>query len=438
MGKLNASGSALVYGTYVSGPGIYPGGGLAVDAAGNVLTTEIDSGNAYLVQLNSAGSALNYTTLLGPAQGAALKVVAGGGLYVQFFAATANGNNSLGHVSADGSSMLSSIYLPFGVNESGWDVDSAGNAYIVGHGSIQPSAGAFQPAPGSGTGAAVAIVKLTADGQLAGATYLGASAAGSAAAIAAESDGSVVVASSMSSDPEGNPAPTEGTYTYTVANFFPAITLENSASYVANTVVPGELVSIRGYGMEPAAGLASAPVNGLGGVQVYFDNFAAPITYAQAEQINVQAPWEIAGQTATQVRILYNGVETGSTPAPVGQAQPGVFYIENSDGSFNSPSNPARAGGYVSVYGTGAGAMSPPGVTGISWPLAPLSLIAQPVAVTVAGEGAAVLYSGSAPTLDSGFFQINVRLPADLTATAQFLCVTVGGVMSAPAAISIQ
>ncbi len=444
VGKLNASGSALVYGTYLSGPGIHPGGGLAVDAAGNVLTTEIDfgttypnGGNAYLVQLNSAGSALNYTTLLGPAQAAAVKVVAGGGVYVQLFSSTENGNNSLVHVSADGSAVLSSISLPFGVYESGWDVDSAGNAYIVGHGSIQTSAGAFQPASGSGTGLTVAIVKLTADGQFAGATYLGASAAGSVAAIAAEGDGSVVVATSLV-DFVGNPAPPEGDYIYTVANFFPAITLENSASYVASTVAPGELVSIRGYGMGPATGLASSPVTGLGGVQVYFDNLAAPITYAQAGQINVQAPWEIAGQTTTQVRILYNGVETGSTPVPVGAALPGVFYIENSDGSFNSPSNPARAGDYVSVYGTGAGAMSPPGVTGNSWPLGPLSSIAQPVSVTVGGEGAAVLYSGSAPTLDSGFFQINVRLPADLTATAQSLCVRIGGVMSAPAAISIH
>ena len=39
--------------------------------------------------------------------------------------------------------------------------------------------------------------------------------------------------------------------------------------------------------------------------------------------------------------------------------------------------------------------------------------------VTVGGEAAGVLYSGSAPTLESGFFQINVRLPADLTAVSQ-------------------
>ena len=64
---------------------------------------------------------------------------------------------------------------------------------------------------------------------------------------------------------------------------------------MANTVVPGELVSIQGYGIGPSMGLASSPVTELGGVQVYFDGFAAPITYAQADQLNVQTPWEIAG-----------------------------------------------------------------------------------------------------------------------------------------------
>ena len=58
--------------------------------------------------------------------------------------------------------------------------------------------------------------------------------------------------------------------------------------------------------------------------------------------------------------------------------------------------------------------------------------------MTVGGETADVLYSGSAPTSESGFFQINARLPADLSQGAQYLCVTVGGDTSAPAAISIH
>ena len=222
------------------------------------------------------------------------------------------------------------------------------------------------------------------------------------------------------------------------ANFFPAVTVENSASYVANTAVPGEKIAIQGYGLGPVTGVASSPANSLGGVQVYFDSFPAPIIYAQANQINVQVPWEIAGRTSTHLHVVYNGIEVGSVDVQVGAALPGIFYITNADGAFNSPSNPAHAGELVSVYGTGGGAMNPAGVTGQAWPIGPLSSLTQPASVTVGGETAAVGYAGSAPTLDSGFFQINARLPADLTSAARSLCVTVGGVSSVPVAIAIQ
>ena len=171
---------------------------------------------------------------------------------------------------------------------------------------------------------------------------------------------------------------------------------------------------------------------------MYFGDIVAPIIYAQAEQINVQAPWEIAGQQTAQVRILYNGSGAGAMTIPVSAALPGVFYIVNSDGSFNSSSNPAGPGDYVSVLGTGGGAMNPPAATGNPWPMSPLSSFMQSVGVTVGGETANVMYSGSAPTLESGFFQINVRLPADLSQGAKSLIATIGGVAGVPAPISIQ
>ncbi len=459
IGKLNPSGSALMYGTYLSGTmGYSYGQGIAVDAAGNVLTGGTTSAsdfpatagqfstsdgdasggyrNLYLAKLSPDGGNLIYATLLGPGQGGMVLGPSGDIYFACWstaFPVTSGGfglpggtGNYLVHVSPDGSSVLNAIYLPFALN--GLDVDAAGNAYIVGSGSAQTTAGAFQPSPSDNQTNQLVVAKITPDGQVAGATYVGVSGNPS---IAAERDGSVIVAGAVAS---GDP----GAGAFLAANFFPAITLENAASYVANTAVPGEIATIRGYGIGPATGVASSPAAGLGGVQVYFDNFPAPLIYAQAGQINAQVPWEIAGQAATQMRILYNGAEAGAAVVPVGAALPGLFYIENSDGSFNSPSNPARAGDYVAIYGTGAGVMSPPGVTGNSWPLAPLSSLTQSVTATVGGEAARVLYSGSAPTLESGFFQIGVQLPADLTAAAHFLYVTIGGVTGAPAAISIQ
>jgi uncharacterized protein (TIGR03437 family) len=475
VGKLDPSGSALVWGTYLSGTlGGSFGIGIAVDAGGNVLiagtneasdfpatagqfsTNLPNDDNVYLAKLSSDGSELMYATLLGPAQGTALAVSASGDIYIQCnsagssFQVTPGGfgapppsgstHNFLLHVSADGSSVLNSIYLPFGVSAvgGGLDVDTAGNAYIVGEGPVQTGGGGIQNTALSIAPYEMVVPKITPDGQVAGVTYLGAAVGNSITALAAERDGSVVVAGWMNAVNWITPPLAVGVHIFLAINFFPATTIENSASYVANAVTPGEMVSIRGYGLGPAAGLNSGPVPELGGVQVYFDNFVAPIIYAQDQQINVQAPWEIAGQTATQVRIVYSGVAAGSAKVPVAAVLPGVFSIANSDGSLNSPSNPARAGDYVSVYGTGGGMMSPPGATGSAWPLAPLSSIAAPVSVTVGGEAAGVLYSGSAPTLGSWYFQSNVRLPADLTAGAQSLVVKIGGVASAPAGISIE
>jgi uncharacterized protein (TIGR03437 family) len=479
VGKLNASGSALIYATYLSGRlGPSNGVSIAVDSGGNAFIAGTDEGsdfpvtagqfstslpylaNVYLAKLNADGSDLIYSTLLGPASALAMKVAPGGDIYIGCGPAAADFPSTSGgfgvaapaagagdfllHLAADGSTVLSSLYVPFALTQGGGtlDVDAAGNAYIVGNAdrSLQTSAGAFQSVYSGNGPYDTAIAKITPDGAVAGVTNFGPGGANSLATIAAMRDGSVVVAGLTGSvDFLGvmPPASAVGNFFF-AANLFPAITIENSASYVANKVVPGEMMSIQGYGMGPVVGLNALPVTEVGGVQVYFDNFAAPITYVQAAQINVQAPWEIAGQMTTQLRVVYNGVQAGSAVVPLGAALPGVFYINNSDGSRNSPSNPARPGDYVAVYGTGGGAMSLPGVTGSSWPLAPFSLLTQPVSVAVGGEVAAVLYAGSAPTLNSGFFQINARLPPDLTSAAKSLCVTVDGVTSSPAAVTIQ
>ncbi len=76
-------------------------------------------------------------------------------------------------------------------------------------------------------------------------------------------------------------------------------------------LAPGEIVSIfssaGGLGPDTAAsGVYDA--NGmlsttLGGVQVLLNGTAAPLFYVQANQINAQVPYEMAGQTSVQVQV---------------------------------------------------------------------------------------------------------------------------------------
>jgi len=472
-GKLNSTGSALLYGTYLSGKlGASQGRSIAVDASGDALIAGTDYGsdfpatagafstvlpgqqNVFLAKLNSDGGNLIYSDLLGPASVSAMKVARGGDIYIGCYASASAfpatpddlllgpPDSFLLHVSPDGASLLSSLLLPFGIS-LGLDIDSSGSVYIVGasSGSLDPGLGAFEP---SFTGEPVdtAVIKVAPSGEIAAATYLYPAFGDPAAEIAAEPDGSVVVAAITNTTAVLGVPASEVAYAsfFYAVNFFPWLTVQNAASYAANTaIVPGELVSIRGYGLGPTTGFASSPTMNLDGVQVSFGSVAAPILYAQADQINVQVPWELTGESSTQLQIVYNGVNAGSAKLPVSPAEPGVFLIENSDGSVNSSSNPARPGDFVAIYGTGGGPLSPlPGVTGESWPLGPLSYLTQPVAVKIGGESAGAIYSGSAPMLNSGVFQIDVTIPADLPSGPKSLIVALGGISGAPTVIFIR
>jgi uncharacterized protein (TIGR03437 family) len=70
---------------------------------------------------------------------------------------------------------------------------------------------------------------------------------------------------------------------FDVTRIFVAPTVLNAASYVPNTVAPGEIVAIRGYGFGPQT-------------EILFDDFAAPIRGSLPEQINAQVPWEVTGK----------------------------------------------------------------------------------------------------------------------------------------------
>ncbi len=454
--KLNASGTALSYATYLSGSEAAAGAdgimAIAVDAAGDAfvtgvstssnfpvtkgafLTTNPSSESVFVAKLNPQGTGLIFSTYLGPRTGNSMKLDAQGTAFVAGFAgppfpttpgASTAGNGFLTHLSADGSSLVSSTLLPVGV--TAMDLDSAGNAAVAGTATanLPIGAGAFQPEYGSANFQTY-VAKFTEDGQLAVATYLGGSLGALALGFALAPNGAVVVSGLAGS-------------TSFVTSVFPSLTVQNAASFVAMRVAPGEIVALRGYGIGPATGVsATAPAFQLGGVQVSFGGFPAPLFYAQANQINAQVPWELAGQTSTTVQISYPGIASTATPVALAPSQPGIFYANNSDGTRNSPSNPASAGDFIAIYSTGGGSMNPAGLTGQFWGTA-LSSLTLPASVTVGGESAVVLYAGSAPTLESGVFQINAQLPSDLPpSTTVSMSVTIGNVSSNTVPIAIR
>jgi uncharacterized protein (TIGR03437 family) len=207
----------------------------------------------------------------------------------------------------------------------------------------------------------------------------------------------------------------------------------NAASGVPGLVAPGMAISIFGTALGPqtpatfvlpAAGGSIATT--LAGTEVLFDGTAVPILYTSSTQVNALAPFELAGKASTVVSVTYNG-NTSSNEFPVEAAIPGLFTanatgkgegaILNQDGSVNSASKPAAAGSVIQLFGTGAGLTDPASVDGTLNPIPPpLGALVATTTATVGGESAVVYYSGPAPGLLAGIFQVDVTLPADTPA----------------------
>jgi plastocyanin len=231
--KLNASGSALLYSTYLGGGGNDGGYGIAVDTSGNAYVTGFTSStnfptanplqatygggtsDAFVAKLNPAGSALVYSTYLGGSgddQGLfGIAVDASGTAYVTGTTSSTNfptanplqaaygggsSNAFVAKLNPTGSAFVYSTYLGGSGGDAGHCIaaDASGNAYVAGHtfSTNFPTANALQAAYGGGTDAFVA--KLNPAGSaLIYSTYLGGSGQDQGSGIAVDASGNAYV-----------------------------------------------------------------------------------------------------------------------------------------------------------------------------------------------------------------------------------------------------
>ena len=210
--KLNSSGNALVYSTYLGGNGSELGLGIALDGSRNVYITgytlstdfpieggyQTDQGNndAFVTKLNSSGNALVYSTYLGGSNndiGAGIAVDGSGNAYINGNTdspdfpteAPYQSNHQGGAVDAfvtklnsSGNALVYSTYLG-GISADycwGIAVDNFGNAYITGQTSSTdfPTEGAYQTTLQGGYDISVTKLNSTGD-SLIYSTYLGGS-----------------------------------------------------------------------------------------------------------------------------------------------------------------------------------------------------------------------------------------------------------------------
>lgn len=221
----------------------------------------------------------------------------------------------------------------------------------------------------------------------------------------------------------------------------------NAASFADRSVAPGEVVTIFGSNLGPGRltgyqlTTSHSLSTTLAQTRVLFDGRAAPLLYASSDQVSAIVPYAVAGQTHTQVMVEHNGVPSGTLSIPVDASAPGLFTVTangmgqaavlNEDLSVNSASNAAAQGSIVVLYGTGAGQTNPAGVDGVITGGA-LPKPVLPVAVTIDGQAATVLYAGAAGGAVSGVIQVNVRLPENIHSGAVPVVWRVGSGVSQP------
>jgi hypothetical protein len=245
--KLNATGTALVYSTYLGGSGIDIGEGIAVDQAGQAYVTgytntpgsgfpgtassSIQSTNAggqdvFVAKLNAAGTALVYSTYLGGTstdQGWGIAVDTASNVYVSGFTTTPGsgfpgtagsliqstyggggiyGDAFVTKLNAAGTALVYSTYLGGSGDDAayanGIAVDQAGQAYVTGFtdtpGSGFPGTASSTIQNMNGGGQDAFVTKLNAAGTaLVYSTYLGGSGIDISYGIAVDQLGSAYV-----------------------------------------------------------------------------------------------------------------------------------------------------------------------------------------------------------------------------------------------------
>jgi len=202
-----------------------------------------------------------------------------------------------------------------------------------------------------------------------------------------------------------------------------------------SAVTPGQLISIFGADLaspsaykQPVAIVPSSETFG-----VFFNDLPAPILYSSGGQINVQVPYEVAGQERVEMRVVNTQLAAPlkeSRTVGVVERRPNVFLADpvvegpiagysvcgttiaigiapvavNADGTLNDCNNPATPGSTVTIFVNGLGQATPALTTGAIAPAPAVQLTpGLDIGITTTTPGAIV-----------GVAQVQVQLPAEV------------------------
>jgi len=211
----------------------------------------------------------------------------------------------------------------------------------------------------------------------------------------------------------------------------------SNAASGAQAYSPGMLLSVYGTAFgdfAQSAGTIPLPQY-LAGFEAWVNGVTAPLYYVSADQVNLQIPYETQPGLATlTVGNPYLNVDFQLKIVP---AAPGIFM---SNGFTAAPFSSAGRGTITTLFITGEGQVTPGVSTGDSpssrTPLADLPKPKLAYSLTVANQTATINFIGIPAGL-VGVTQINYTVPSDAPLGAQPVVVTVGGVASQPAKLTV-
>ncbi len=329
-------------------------------------------------------------------------------------------------LNSSGSTLKASTYLGGSGDDSvtGLALDSAGDIYVSGStlsADFPDSHGVFPAGTDFVTEMAPGASKVLFSARLPG---------GLAAQDIALVGGTLITAGSSGHVMRLNP--------FAGASFPAVLGVGNAANgTIDSAVLPGEVVTILGTGIGPAAPVTAQPTphsnslivasypESLGGVTVSFNGHPAALLYVSSHQINLGIPFGTASPVL--MTIVNNGITLG--PFAIGAAGqepiPGIFVnsdgsaaVLNQDGTLNTVANPAHSGQIIAFWGTGVpsltddnGGQDGGGVPSEVGDYTSQGLVTLVVAVLSGEASMPIVYAGGAPGLVGGVFQVNARVP---------------------------
>ena len=211
---------------------------------------------------------------------------------------------------------------------------------------------------------------------------------------------------------------------------YTADSIVNASDYSPGPFAPNSVLSIFGSNLSwytaafsVGQSVTSVPV-ALSGVEVYVDNWPAPLLYVSASQINFLVP---SGENpgSVTVRVVREGASGPFVSLNLVDGAPALFdagsgfaIATHADGALLTDASPGQPGEIVVVYATGLGATDPDPEAGeIPETAAPLQWL-NSLSISLNGAAlpsALVLYAGGTPGC-VGLYQLNLQLPQDVPA----------------------